>query len=122
MPRFTNYVITWVEETGRAPTTDVIEQLARSARANSGELLALGPVHDVSERQTRPAPEVSTPPAPPHPPGAVPFSEWAAQQDGRLSGDQDVPAVGKAAPVRVVSGRGTAMLCAAACGASRTGS
>ena len=57
MPRFAHYVITWGEEAGRVPPAEGVGELASSAAANSGELLAVGPVHDVSERQARPVPE-----------------------------------------------------------------
>jgi hypothetical protein len=45
-----DYVIIWTEG---VPTT---KGLAATARAQGGELLAAGPIHDVSERDSRAAP------------------------------------------------------------------
>jgi uncharacterized protein (DUF1330 family) len=45
-----DYVIVWTERVPAAPA------LASSAKAQGGELLAAGPVHDVSERDSRAAP------------------------------------------------------------------
>lgn len=54
--RFNSYVITWADQTPDAPSPDQIIALANSARAHAGELLALGPVHDSSEQDSRPLP------------------------------------------------------------------
>jgi uncharacterized protein (DUF1330 family) len=56
MPRFTRYVITWADEIPDVPDQGSIASLATAAQASSGELLALGPVHDASERDARPVP------------------------------------------------------------------
>jgi uncharacterized protein (DUF1330 family) len=53
MARFTTYVITWADGTLGDATRDA---LAHMARAHSGELLALGPVHDSSEQDSRQVP------------------------------------------------------------------
>jgi uncharacterized protein (DUF1330 family) len=54
MGRFDSYVITWGDE-GPLPAGQA-GSLAAAAGAHGGELLALGPVHDCSERDSRPVP------------------------------------------------------------------
>ena len=54
--RFTTYVITWADATPGALSSEQIVALASTARAHSGELLALGPVHDSSEQDSRQIP------------------------------------------------------------------
>jgi hypothetical protein len=54
MPRFTRYVITWADEIPDVPDQGSIAPLATAAQASSGQLLALGPVHDAAERDARP--------------------------------------------------------------------
>lgn len=54
--RFNSYVITWADQTPAATSRDQIATLANAARAHSGELLALGPVHESSEQDSRPVP------------------------------------------------------------------
>jgi uncharacterized protein (DUF1330 family) len=55
--RFNSYIITWADQTPPAATSpDQIAALAAAARIYSGELLALGPVHDSSEQDSRPVP------------------------------------------------------------------
>jgi hypothetical protein len=54
--RFNSYVITWADQTLDAPSPDQIGVLALAACAHAGELLALGPVHDSSEQDSRPLP------------------------------------------------------------------
>jgi uncharacterized protein (DUF1330 family) len=53
---FNSYVITWADQTPPAISPDQIAAQALAARAHSGELLALGPVHDSSEQDSRPVP------------------------------------------------------------------
>jgi uncharacterized protein (DUF1330 family) len=54
--QFNSYVITWTDQTSPATSPDQIAALAIAARAHSGELFALGAVHDSSEQDSRPVP------------------------------------------------------------------
>jgi uncharacterized protein (DUF1330 family) len=54
--RFNSYVITWADQTPDAPSPDQIIAQALAARANAGKLLALGPIYDSSEQDSRPLP------------------------------------------------------------------
>ncbi len=54
--QFNSYVITWADQTPPATSPKQIAELANAACAHSGELLALGPVHDSSEEDSRPVP------------------------------------------------------------------
>lgn len=56
MARFNSYLITWADEGLAVPSSQRIDRLAETARANSGRLLALGPVHDSSEQSSRAVP------------------------------------------------------------------
>ena len=54
--RFNSYVITWADQTPDASSPDQISALANMARIHAGSLLALGPVHDSSEQDSRQVP------------------------------------------------------------------
>ena len=54
--RFNSYVFTWADQVPDATSPNQIAALALAARTHSGELLALGPVHDSSELDSRPVP------------------------------------------------------------------
>jgi uncharacterized protein (DUF1330 family) len=56
MMRFNSYVVTWADQAPATTSRDQIVALANAARAHSGELLALGPVHDSSEQDSRQVP------------------------------------------------------------------
>ena len=54
--QFNSYVIIWADQTPPATSPDQITALANAAHVYSGELLALGRVHDSSEQDSRPIP------------------------------------------------------------------
>jgi uncharacterized protein (DUF1330 family) len=79
---FNSYVLTWADQTPAATSPDQIAALAHAARAHSGELLALGPVHDTSEQDSRPVPHWVGIARFADDPGAMAWFDGAADQLG----------------------------------------